>query len=177
MTYVSPTSQKQTLIDALKDNAMNPPPSVRAVSTFANALSSPMLLAETTVIELDDGGPGHAALHIDNDGTGQPFLYDPAGSYLPKNGIRDGDLMSGEDANLTSYMQYWQNNGDNVRLHKLDTTPAQEQSIMERAEQIGNVSPGLCATSVSSALHGVCGVESSIWPSTLGKNVDHANCK
>lgn len=177
MAYVSPTNQKQPLIDALKDSAMNPPPSGKAVSTFNDALASPQLLAETTVIELDDGGPGHAALHIDNDGTGQPFLYDPAGSYLPENGVRDGDLMSGEDASLTNYRQYWQNNGDSVRLHTLDTTPAQEQAIMERAEQIGNASPGLCATSVSGALAGVCGVEGSIWPSTLGKNVDHANCK
>lgn len=50
MAYVSPSNQKQPLIDALKDSAMNPPPSGKAVSTFNDALASPQLLAETTVI-------------------------------------------------------------------------------------------------------------------------------
>ena len=177
MTYASPLQQKPTIVDALKANAANPPPSVKAVSVFTSELEKPLLLAETTVSELDDGGPGHAALHIDNDGTGQPFLYDPAGSYAPKTGSRGGDLMSGEDASLKNYTDYWQSKGDSVLLHKLDTTPEQEQAIIERAEQIGNASPGLCATSVSGALDGVCGVEGSVWPSTLGKNADHANCK
>ena len=137
MTYASPLQQKPTIVDALKANAANPPPSVKAVSVFTSELEKPLLLAETTVIELDDGGPGHAALHIDNDGTGQPFLYDPAVSYAPKTGSRGGDLMAGEDASLKNYTDYWQSKGDSVLLHKLDTTPEQEQAIIERAEQIG----------------------------------------
>lgn len=177
MTSFSPINQGQTALDTLMDNAKNPRPSEKATAAFSTALNPPILLAETTIIELDDGGPGHAALHIDNDGTGQAFLYDPAGSYMPKSGIRSSDLMSGEDANLQDYANYWQRNGDTAHLHKLETNPTQEQAIIERAEQIGNASPPLCATSVSGALGGICGVESSIWPSTLGENVDNAHCK
>ena len=176
MTYVNLPQQKQTVVDALKHNAINPP-SEKMASAFSSEMEKPLLLAEITVIELDDGGPGHTALHISDDGTGQPFLYDPAGSYLPQTGVRGGDLLSSEDASLKGYVEYWQNKGDTVHLYKLDTTPEQEKAIMERAEQIGNASPGLCAASVSGALEGVCGVEGSPWPSTLGENVSHAKCK
>lgn len=177
MAYISSINQGRTTLETLLDNARNPPPSEKMAASFTMALNPPLLLAETTIIELDDGGPGHAALHIDDDGTGEPFLYDPAGSYVPKSGIRGGDLMSGEDANLQNYANFWKSKGDSVHFHKLDTNPMQENAIIERAEQIGNASPPLCATSVSGALGGVCGVESSIWPSTLGENVDAAKCK
>lgn len=177
MTYAASISQGRSVLDTLRDNAKNTQASEKTASAFSTALNSPLLLAKTTIIELDDGGPGHAALHIDNDGTGQPFLYDPAGSFLPKNGVRGGDILTGEDANLQNYVNYWQSKGDTAHLHKLETDLAQEQAIMRRAEKIGNASPPLCATSVSGALGGVCGVESSIFPSTLGENVDAAKCK
>ena len=51
MTYASPLQQKPTIVDALKANAANPPPSVKAVSVFTSELEKPLLLAETTVIE------------------------------------------------------------------------------------------------------------------------------
>lgn len=177
MSYVSPIQQKQSIADLLKDKPSNARPSEKDVAAFSKALAPPLQLAETTVIELIDGGPGHAALHIDDDGKGSPFLYDPAGSYMPKNGVRSSDLMLGEDASLANYTKFWQDRKDTVHLHKLDTTPMQEQAIMKRAEQIGSVPAPLCASSVSKALDGVCGIEGSVWPSTLGKNVDHANCK
>lgn len=152
MTYVSSFDQGKTIRGALADNAQHPITSEKAVSTFNSALALPMTLAETTVIKLDDGGPGHAALHIDDDGTGQNFLYDPAGSYRPQSGDRSGDFFFGKDADLQRYVHYWQNKGDTANLHKLDTTSAQEQEIIERAGMVGNTSPPLCATSVSGAL-------------------------
>lgn len=121
MSYVSPIQQKQSIADLLKDKPSNAPPSEKDVTAFSKALAPSLQLAETTVIELIDGGPGH--------------------------------------------------------VHKLDTTPAQEQAIVKRAEQIGSVSAPLCASSVSKALDGVFGIEGSIWPSTLGENAEHANCK
>lgn len=144
-------------------------------STIKN-VKAPIVLAETTVIELEDSGPGHAALHIDDDGTGNEFLYDPAGSYSPPNQPRGGDLFSGSAANLDNYKRYWESKGDTVNLHKLNTSPQQEQEIIQRAENIGTTMGGFCASSVSGALGGVCEIEGSMWPSTLGDNASNATC-
>ncbi|PIE00879.1 MAG: hypothetical protein CSA79_01915 [Thiothrix nivea] len=146
------------------------------LSTTVRDIQAPQKLAKTTVIELEDGLFGHTALHIDDDGTGHEFLFDPAGSYIPSNASRGGDLFSGENANLDAYKKFWERRGETVNLYKLDTTSAQEQEIIRRAEDIGMAQPGTCASSVSSALNGVCGIEGSMWPSTLGENASNAKC-
>ncbi len=132
---------------------------------------------EATVIYVEGLIP-HSALHVD-DGSGQPFLYDPAGSYVgPSNLPRgSGDFFEGSDASLQSYIDYWNSDGDNVHTYPLGTTRHQDKLLIDRAVDRPSAPPFTCANSVSAVLDGMCGVAPSSWPSTLGKNASQSNCK
>lgn len=184
MTYISSkinqnNSFHSSVLSSLKED--NVPVKNSTLKSNGNKFldlnhDSLLKLAKTTVIELEDSTVGHAALHIDNDGTGEDFLYDPAGSYQPPSGERTNDLMLGNDAKLENYSNYWSRRGDTVHTYELNTTPEQEKAIMNRAAELGDVSPFLCASSVSKALNGVCGIEGSVVPSTLGEQAKNATC-
>lgn len=119
----------------------------------------------------------HSALHIGGRNASETFLYDPAGSYRVENLPRaPGDFFTGDQANLDSYVRYWTGLGNSVSTVTLNTTSEQEQQISQRAIDLGGVSPGLCAAAVSTALGGVCGVQSSSWPPTLIRNASNARC-
>jgi RHS repeat-associated protein len=130
---------------------------------------------ETTLVTTYDFGIGsHSALHVAT--PGQPeFIYDPAGSYnVDTRG--SGGFLEGEDANLDSYIDYQKGTGSEVRETKLPLTPEQEQQIKERAEEIGDARGLSCASSVSEALGGVCGIEGSRFPGFLRRQAENARC-
>lgn len=182
MSYVSNTINHQLNHANFLKPDTNSSASSDALQTFSHLMEmeeTPELLklATTTVIEFTEG-VGHAALHIDDDGTGEAFLYDPAGAYMPENQVRGtGDFFSGDAADLDKYVEFWKERGEEAILHKLETTPEQEQEIIDRAIEIGGAAPFFCADSVSTALGGVCGIEGSFFPSRLGDQAEDADCK
>jgi RHS repeat-associated protein len=131
---------------------------------------------ETQVIVVREYGIGaHAAVRVDNGGS--PVLYDPAGSYIPNSGEPrgSGDIFYDRNANLQDYVKYHEKSGT-VEVTRLPTTRAQESTIVRQAEDFGGASPFFCATAVSSALKGVCGIEGSFWPGKLSEQAKSATC-
>ncbi|WP_338522030.1 RHS repeat-associated core domain-containing protein [Pseudomonas batumici] len=152
------------------------------INTYNYANSNPLHTydkygLETTVIHVEGKIP-HSALHVSNANGGQ-FLYDPAGSYVPPSQLPrgSGDFFEGPDANLDSYRNYWGEAGNKVNIYPLGTTEEQDNIIIERAIEQGGGMNFFCAASVSAVLNGVCGVNFSFWPNTLGENASKSNCK
>lgn len=120
----------------------------------ANPLSfiDPLGLDTTFVITRDYGVGSHAAVHVDNGGDGDAFLYDPAGSYVPEgSGRGSGDSFSGSEADLQSYIDYQKGTGSTVETYTFKTTPEEEAAIAAAAQKQGGVAPPYCAPAVSSA--------------------------
>jgi hypothetical protein len=100
----------------------------------------------------------HAAVRIDN--SGNPLLYDPAGSFAPDSGpgaMRGtGDLFEGRDADLRNFVQYHKATGSRVELFRFHTTPEEEEAIAQRMKaQPGQVPGGQCSERVSGTIQGI----------------------
>jgi uncharacterized protein RhaS with RHS repeats len=133
---------------------------------------------ETTLITTVDYSVGsHSAVYIDTPGT-SPFLYDPAGSYEPKSGEQrgSGDVFEGNNASLKDYIDYQKSTTSDVNTTKIPTTPEQEKAIKDRAEKQGGAAPPFCASAVSSAIGGICGIRPSPFPGQLERNAKNAKC-
>lgn len=95
----------------------------------------------------------------------------PAGFYPL---IGSGDTR--EDVTLDDYIKYQERTGSRVDITLLNTTVAQETDIRKRIENQGGRAPGFCASGVSDALGGVCGVNGSLFPGTLNSQAKKAKC-
>lgn len=148
---------------------------------FASVLADPVNHVdinglETTVITTYDYGIGsHSALYVNTPGQ-EPFLYDPAGSYVPSGGRGTGGYFEGDDANLQKYVEYQKSTGSTVVLTNLPTSPEQEAAIKDRAMEISDPRGFSCASSVSGALGGACGIPGSGFPGILRKQSEGASC-
>jgi RHS repeat-associated protein len=153
------------------------------LNTYTYVLNNPIngidpLGLYTAVIYVEGGIP-HSALYIGGDGR-TPFLYDPAGTvYKQPNGEPrgTGDFFEGDAANISAYVNAYVNNGDSVHIYPIPTTVEQEQAIRDRAMGADGAWPLTCAGSVSSAVGGTCGVESSAVPGWLYDNAKKAQCE
>lgn len=135
----------------------------------------------TTVIIID----GHSALLVDN--SGEPVLYDPAGSYCPnKNNSSgscsrgSGDAFYGDEININDYFNFHLNNGDRVRSFPFPTSPAEEAAIVLNIETLGGAMGGLCTDRVSRAISGIGpfkGLPIYLLPSSLGNDLDRREHK
>lgn len=101
----------------------------------------------------------HAAISVDNP-LGQPVLYDPAGSYDPKDSfggsIRGtGDAFYGVDADLNQYIAFHEGQKSKVEVYTFATTQEQEQEIARRIEEAGGGIPLLCAVAVCQTVEDV----------------------
>lgn len=136
---------------------------------------------DTTIITVYDNGIGsHSAIHVENSAS-ENFLYDPAGSYIPKSRTPrgSGDIFEGSDANLKDYKNFHTSNGSTVSTVTLKTTSRMDQSIIDNAFNQGGAAPFQCAASVSAVLNGMCGIEGSGFPGQLNRNAESASsaCK
>nr|WP_271204348.1 RHS repeat-associated core domain-containing protein [Methylopila jiangsuensis] len=110
---------------------------------------------DTTLITTYDYGMGsHSAVHVDRGAGGEPYLYDPAGSY-PNPSRGSGDLMTGGDANLDDFIDFHKRNGSEVTIDRVGTSTEDEAEIARRMEEIGGAAPFMCASSVSRVLDGI----------------------
>jgi len=138
----------------------------------------------TVILTVRDFGIGaHSAVYGDAGPNNEPFLYDPAGSYVPPNGEPrgSGDMYVGRSADLDAYRAFHEANGSTVEMITLPTTPQEEAAIAARAEAQGGAAPFTCTAAVSSAVGGVCGLRSYWLPDSLSKAArrarDENQCK
>jgi RHS repeat-associated protein len=157
----------------------------RGENLFAYALLDPINRFDwtgtrTTIIIVRDFGVGtHAAAHLDKGPGGDQLLYDPAGGFVPPgSGRRSGDIFSGNEADLDSYIAYHEATGSTVETFVFDTTPEQESLIGAKAIRIGGVSAPFCSLAVSSAITGIGPFEQlpgpgllSLFPGILAQRV------
>jgi uncharacterized protein RhaS with RHS repeats len=135
------------------------------INTYAAVNNNPLRyidptgLATTIIITSDYGIGTHAAVHTDYGFENGPFIYDPAGSYpglTPGIDPRgSGDIITGDDASLSSYTAYQRGTGSDVTTYTFNTTPQQEAAIEAAAEAQGGAFPGYCADHVSNAIRGI----------------------
>ncbi|WP_425476558.1 RHS repeat-associated core domain-containing protein, partial [Arenimonas oryziterrae] len=103
-------------------------------------------------------GGRHAGLVISRDG--ETSVYDPNGSYRPKNQDRSSSGMF-EDASAEDYVNYQKTDGPDVRTYTFNTTPEQEAAILNRIQPAdgsnGEGEAGFfsCSTHVSNVLSGI----------------------
>lgn len=91
----------------------------------------PSGLVTILVTTYNGAGVGtHSGLYITRDGN--RFLYDPAGSCQSQT-RGSGGFIEGDEANIGDYINYHHNGGSDVDVTVLNTTPEQEQQIMDRA--------------------------------------------
>lgn len=129
------------------------------LNTFLYALGNPHrytdpLGLDVTVI-INNNTPifgTHVGVFVSADNT--QVLYDPGGSYM--NGPKgSGGALYDENANLNDYINFQKGDGDDVIAHFFKTTTAQDQEIIERIQNLGGCSGGLCSKCSSNALDGV----------------------
>lgn len=98
----------------------------------------------------------HSGLYVSRSSSG-PAIYDPGGSYQAKDeyGVAhhpSGDLFTGAQADLTSYIESGTSVGDYVRLTTLSTSVAQEEALVNTMENSGGAAPFECASACSMIL-------------------------
>ncbi len=147
---------------------------------------------DTTVIIVYDKVGGitlgtHAALLVDNDGRGNPILYDPAGDYGAKNHCGSGEACGGfqeeypglggnPDADLGRYKKFQEKKGSTVKVFVFPTTPQEEKKIADRIDKLGGALPGFCSANVSDALRGIGpfkNLNGSMSPGTLAEQLNN----
>ncbi|MBN1663043.1 MAG: hypothetical protein JW943_05530 [Deltaproteobacteria bacterium] len=137
----------------------------------------PRGLVSILITTYDHGIGSHSALYIRTPGQ-DAFLYDPAGSYMTGLGSTrgTGGILEGDEAKLVDYINYHRGTGSEVNLTIIKTTPQQEDAIKQRADELGDPRGFSCASSVSGALYGACGISGSIFPGILHNQAEKSSC-
>ena len=119
----------------------------------------------------------HSAVYVNTPGK-EPVIYDPAGGYVPiSTGHRENHgICYGDQANLADYRDYHTKQGDVIEFTILPTTPEQEDEILKAADRLKDPVGPFCATFISEALNGACGIEGSRRPGVLNEQAKSARC-
>jgi len=100
-------------------------------------------------------GDAHVGLFVENNGQGNPVLYDPAGSYVPKDGRNEYDTFIGQEFNLDNYLAWQAQGGFEVHMYYFQTSPQEEKQIAQRIARLGGQDPYRCSISVKQAIEGI----------------------
>ncbi|HEX7155337.1 MAG TPA: RHS repeat-associated core domain-containing protein [Thermoanaerobaculia bacterium] len=87
-------------------------------------------------------------------GPSEPFIYDPAGSFMAVE-RGSGAILTGEFGSIDDFMKYHRDSGSKVEMYCFDTTCCEEQQIRDRAEQIGDPRGFSCSRSVTACVAGI----------------------
>jgi len=162
------------------------------LNTYGYAKAAPLVyidplgLETIVIIEFSRFGLGselygyHAAVYADNNGD--PFLYDPGGSYDPSDVNGDptrgsGDVLYSDSADPNTYVNDALAEGITVAEYEFATTPAQERAIADQIDKQGGKSPGFCSAGVSSAINEIEPFQDigSFLPGTLATQLSNLN--
>lgn len=115
---------------------------------------------------------GHSGLFITRTSDGHA-LYDPGGSYMAREApgyMRSphpsGDLFTGYSANMPDYVRTGTRAGEYVRLTRIKTSPAEEESFYQAMTEGGSTG-GLCANACSSILREIPGLRNFVSGTTM----------
>ncbi len=151
------------------------------VSTYGYVISNPtrftdpLGLTTTLITTYNFGTANHSAIHVSRPGT-PDFLYDPSGTYAPGGRRGTGGLFEGRDASLASYKKYQVGTGSRGVFTVIPLTPEQELTLIANAEEWGDARGFWCASHVSGALGGMCGIKQTLFPGVLQKSAKAAEC-
>lgn len=113
---------------------------------------------------------GHAAVLVIPDDGGEPFFFDPGGSF--------GDPETGScrcgPTNYNDFSNYMAEGGGGMKTYCFNTTPAEEDEIQRRVLAGDIYPPGYCARDVGDVLDGIGpfnGVSGFTFPSSLGNQL------
>ena len=115
---------------------------------------------KTKVIIFYDYGVGsHATLWLDNP-NGEIVLYDPDGGYRhPDEQSTEYrgtlDTYFGEYADYDTFIQAKKDDNSNYKVFTFDTSPLEEEKIVENIFDIGGGCGLCCARNISQAINGV----------------------
>jgi len=128
-------------------------------------------LFTTVYISYTSSGTGaHASVYTSAGFNGGPSLYDPAGDYALAQGGGTLSIVNGADADTVGYLLYQLFQDNYVTAFTFDTTPSQEEDIINKAYAQAYAFPGECALRTSSAIEGI-GPFNSISPTFFPMNL------
>ena len=118
-----------------------------------------------SIWSLVDSGPG-----------GRALLFDPGGSFMQST-RGSGDVLSGSQADLATFLAFHADPDTTVETFVFDTSPQEEGQIGQNALDIGGVAGGLCGLATNDALSGVGPFSDlgprllNIFPGNLGRQL------
>jgi hypothetical protein len=94
-------------------------------------------------------------LYIEHGDDGNPLVYDPSGSYARSLDPGNGDLITGKDADIKKWSDFYKklDKSDSEKICK-NTTEEEEKALGEKAVDVGPGYGPQCAQRVSTVLAG-----------------------
>ena len=130
--------------------------------------SNPPTLTLFTVINVDSGNGGHAALLVD---ANERVLFDPAGSFYHPNLPERNDVFYGmTDTAVNFFIDYHSRESWRVVRQDLVVSPAVAARALALVQANGAVPKAFCANSISKVLRqlpGFEGISSTMFPVPL----------
>lgn len=116
----------------------------------------------------------HAAIYTSRgDGSGEPALFDPAGSYSAANGGGSSGLVVGDAASMVRFAAF--HSSQSVEFTCKETSQREEEDIINRAAELPSAAPFQCASTSSKALSGQPSFPNvqagTFWPGNLMRQI------